>query len=232
MKNAFLVLQTLLFATTLGTAAAEAPPPTITVHGEASVRAVPDMAVVHTGVVSRGATAAEALEHNNSAMERILDVLQSHQIAEKDLQTSGFQVQPEFEYKREQPPKIIGYRVSNSLVTNVRELSRLATILDALVKAGSNQIAGIQFKFKDAAGLQERARREAFRDARTRARLYAEVANVTLGGIRHIAEEAIHVPVHSENRQLAAADSMAKVPIAVGENELRATVTVVFAIKE
>ncbi len=232
MTNSLFVLHLLLFSGLVGTAAADASTPVITVNGEASVRAAPDMAVVHTGVVSRGATASEALTQNNAAMEQLMDALKEHDVALKDIQTSAFNVQPEFEYKRDQSPTIIGYRVTNGVSTNVRDLSALGSILDALVRAGGNQITGVQFKFKDAAALQDQARREAFRDARARAQSYAEAANIELGKIQQISEQAIHPPVDRSASQLAATESVSQVPIAPGESEVRASVTVVFTITE
>lgn len=207
--------------------------PAITVTGEGVVNAEPDMAVLRTGVVSRGPDAASALASNNTAMKRVIQVLKDHGVVDKDLQTSGFSVQPEFDYKgREKPPSIIGYRVSNAVTARVRDIATLGTVLDALVQAGSNQIASVNFTFKDASLVMDQARRNAFHNAKARAQLYAEAAGVKLGAVRRIVEGPVHMPVYRATQRLAAAESTADVPIAAGENEVRASVSVTFDIAQ
>jgi uncharacterized protein YggE len=221
----------LLITCYVATANADETKAAITVIGEGSVSAAPDMAVVSTGVMTRSDTASEALSRNNSAMTRVMSVLKQHGIDQKDIQTSGFNVQPEFNYKnREQPPAITGYRVTNGLTVKVHDLSVLATVLDALVQAGSNQISGVQFTFKDASSLKDQARRNAYRNARARAELYAEEANVKLGTIQLITEGPISVPFPRRAQRMATAEAVSQVPIALGENVIRVTVTVMFNV--
>lgn len=221
----------LLIVGTTSTAHADEMVPAISVNGEGSVSAIPDMAVVNTGVMTRSDTASEALSRNNLAMTQVMSVLREQGIDQKDLQTSGFNVQPEFNYKnREQAPTIIGYRVTNDVTVKVRDLSVLAAVLDALVKAGSNQISGIQFTFKDASSLKDQARRNAYRNARARAELYAEEAGVKLGKVQLINEGPVSVPLPRRAHRMATAEAASQVPIALGENEIRTTVNVVFGV--
>ena len=204
---------------------------TITVSGEGRASAPPDMAIVQTGVTTRGDSASRALAENNTAMERVMDVLRQMGLQKKDIQTSGFKVQPEFDYKsRQQPPMILGYRVTNGIIVKMRDIEKVATLLDGLIQAGSNQISGIRFTFEDMSTLQDQARQKAYQDAHARAELYARAANVRLGKILRISEGPVQMPVSPGMHRLAAAESVAKVPIAVGENEIRATVNVVFTV--
>ncbi len=231
MKIISLLTLGLLIAGAGGLTRADETTAAITVNGEGSVSAAPDMAVVNTGVMTRGDTASEALSRNNSAMTRVMGVLTQHGIDQKDIQTSGFNVQPQFNYKnREQPPAIMGYRVTNGVAVKIKDLSALPKVLDALVQAGSNQISGVQFAFKDASALKDQARRNAYRNARARAELYAEEANVKLGKIQLITEGAVSVPVPRLAHRMKTAEVASQVPIALGENEIRVTVKVMFNI--
>ncbi len=231
MKIISLLTLGLLITTPVAMARADETTAAITVTGEGRVSAAPDMAVVNTGVMTRSDTASEALSLNNSAITRVMGVLIQHGIDQKHIQTAGFNVQPEFNYKnREQPPAIIGYRVTNGVTVKVHELSALAKVLDALVQAGSNQISGIQFMFKDASSLEDQARRNAYRNARARAELYAEEANVKLGKIQLITEGPVSVPLPRLAHQMTTAKAASQVPIAPGENEIRVTVNVVFGV--
>lgn len=204
---------------------------TIAVNGEGRVSAAPDMAIIRTGITTRRDSASKALAENNTAMEKVMGVLKQLGFKEKDTQTSGFKVQPEFDYKsRQQPSTIIGYRVTNGVIVKVRDIDKVATLLDGLIQAGSNQISGVQFTFGDESTLQNQARQKAYQDAHARAELYARAANVKLGKILRITEGSIQMPASLGMHRFAPAEAAARVPIAVGENEIRATVNVVFTV--
>src|SRR6478752_2818189 len=92
----------------------------ISVIGEGRSTMAPDTAVLTLSVVRQEKTAREALDGNNKAMSEVLAALKKAGIAERDLQTSGFSVQPQFNYPQSndgqpKPPELIAYQVSNSL---------------------------------------------------------------------------------------------------------------------
>ena len=140
---------------------------TISTTGQGEVSAPPDMATIETGIVSQAASAKDALKANNAAMEKVLQVLKEHHVAEKDIQTVDFSVSPV--YKRDerntQPPEVVAYQVQNRVRVRVRKLADLGDVLDALVQAGSNGILGISFGVDDATGILNQARSRAVRDA-------------------------------------------------------------------
>ena len=119
--------------------AADAEKRTITVTGQGTVTAAPDVAVVTLGVVTQARSAREALSRNTSAMQNLMKALMDQAIEEKDLQTSNFSVQPRYVYPKRQssgeqkPPRIVGYTVSNQLTGIIRDLDRLGETLDAAV---------------------------------------------------------------------------------------------------
>ena len=212
----------------------EQPNRTISVSGDGTVSAPPDMATIRTGVVTQAAKASDALDANNAAMKRIMDVLKSNKIAPKDIQTSSFDVRPE--YKRgprgQQQPEIIGYQVTNQVQVRVRNLPTLGEVLDAMVTAGSNQISGISFGIDDPTGPLNQARKRAISDARSRAELYAQAAGVRVGKVISISEQRVTVPRPQYVGRAFAAEAVSAVPVARGEQQLRATVHMVFALEE
>ena len=206
----------------------------ISVTGEGKANAQPDMAVIQTGVVTRGATAVEALSANNEAMENILGVLKKHKIASKDVQTSSFNVNPEFrrDERGKGQPEIVGYRVSNQVRVKVRNLSDLGEVLDALVRAGSNQVSGISFGIDDPTGVLNQARNSAIADARNRAELYAQAAGVRLGKVLTISEQPIELPQPRHFGPSLAKEAVSSVPVAAGEQEFHARINMVFALED
>jgi len=212
---------------------AEEVPRVISVTGQGSATAPPDMATVTTGVVTQGVTAAEALESNNAAMQRLMAVLKRSNVADKDIQTSGFYVNPEYQRQQrgDESPAIIGYRVTNQVQVRVRNLPNLGGILDALVKSGSNQVSGISFGIENSIGVLDQARTAAVADARRRAQLYAQSAGVLVGKVLSISEQTAIAPQprYMNFARAAAADA---VPVATGEQELQASVSIIFELKD
>ena len=211
---------------------------TITVTGQGSVTAAPDIAVVTLGVLTQARTAREALSRNTSAMQELMKTLTDQGIAEKDLQTSNFSVQPRYVYPKRQssgeqkPPRIVGYTVSNQLTGIVRDLDRLGETLDAAVSTGSNQIQGLQFSIEKPAPLRDQARKLAVERALAKAKLLTEAAGVVLGQILTINESGGSrppVPV-ARARAFAAEAASAPVPVARGEQEVSAQVTITWML--
>ncbi len=220
-----------VFATT---ALTEDLPRTITVSGQGSASSEPDMATVNAGVTSFAKTAKQALASNTQAMQAVMKTLKGRGISQKDIQTTGFRVYAEYTHTPSPQAttkvnRIAGYRVSNTVRVKVFELPSLGETLDALVQSGGNQISGVEFGLSDPEAVTNEARREAVADARKRAELYAEATNTQVGGVISISEQAIHSPRPVMMR--AAAMERGAVPIARGEQEVTASVNIMYALE-
>jgi|RhiMetdeSRZDD1v2_1073273.scaffolds.fasta_scaffold34939_2 uncharacterized protein len=212
----------------------EPPVRTITIIGTGEVKARPDIGIVTVGVIKRADTAAEALKQNNDAMEEIIALLRQAGIDAKDIQTTNFSVNPAYRYDNEnqQPPRIIGYDVSNQVTIIVRKLDAMGSILDSVVGKGSNQIQGIAFSIDEPRPLEDEARRRALTDAQRKAKLYAEGAGIVLGPIMSIFENAPSPPIPvfvKAQRMEAAADSA--VPVAQGEQVISVQISISWEIR-
>lgn len=207
-------------------------PRVISLNGHGEVKAKPDMAVVNVGVMSQAATAREALTANTAAMQKIFAALQAAGIEAKDIQTSNFTVNPRYQYDQNnaQPPKVVGYDVSNMVSVAVRKLDTLGTVLDTMVSEGSNQINGIGFAIADDEKLQDEARKLAVADAERKAKLYAAATGVTLGQIMSVSEGGAQPP-QPVFQAKTMRDSAGSVPIAEGEQTVAADVSITWEIK-
>ena len=206
-------------------------PPMITVSGEATVSAAPDQAQIEAGVASEAKTAREASEANNAAMSKVLLALKGAGIAEKDYQTSRLSLQPQYSPNRSGPSPVVGYRASNRVTVRVRDVARLASVIDVLVGAGANDISGINFTVSNASKLLDGAREQAVADARRKAEIYAKAAGVTLGAPLSISEEGAPGPV-LYRAKVASAGMAVSAPVAQGEETLQVNVSVSWAIKQ
>ena len=85
--------------------------------------------------------------------------------------------------------QITGYRASNRVTVRIRDVTKVASTLDALVAAGANEIGGINFIVSQESKPLDEARVQALEDARRKAEIYAKAANVRLGAPISISEE-------------------------------------------
>jgi uncharacterized protein YggE len=223
----------ILTATWLATPAlAQTPPPAISVTGEATVSVAPDQAQVDGGVTSEAKTAREASEANNAAMSKVLSALKGAGIDAKDYQTSRLSLQPQFaaNYKSsDRAAGIVSFRASNRITVKLRDVTKVANVIDVLVGAGANEIGGIHFTVTQASKHLDEARERAIADARRKAEIYAKAAGVTLGEPISISEEGAAVPVFRS--KVAAPMAASAAPVAPGEETLSVTVGVTWAIK-
>lgn len=227
-------LAALLLAGALGTAQAEDFKRVIAINGEATVGAKPDLAYVSVGVQSAGKVARDVLTANSKATGEVLAALKAAGIDAKDLQTSGFSVQPaspqngKFSSSSEDGPAIAGYTVSNTVNVTLRDLPKLGDILDKAVSAGANSVEGIQFVVSSQSVLLDGARKTALDDARRKAEIYAKASGLRLGKLVDLSENT--GPIGGGlYRAKAVQDS---VPIESGESALNVTVSARFELED
>ncbi len=204
------------------------PPAMISVTGEATISVPPDLAQIDGGVSSDAKTAREASDANNAAMGKVLLALKAAGIEEKDVQTSRLSLQPQYAPNRPGPSPVVGYRASNHVTVRVRDVTKIAGMIDTLVGAGANEIGGINFMVSQSSKLLDEAREKAVADARRKAEIFARAAGVTLGAPLSISEEGSPGP--TPFRKMAGGMA-ASAPVAQGEETLSVTVSVSWAIK-
>ncbi len=203
---------------------------TVTVTGEATVEATPDMATISLGVTTDGDTAAAAMAANTTALQAVMARLKSAGIEDRDLQTSNLTLNPNWVgYDGSSTPKIAGYVASNMLNVRVRALDTLGTVLDASIADGANTMNGITFELSTPRPAQDEARKAAVEDAKARAELLVAAGGGKLGKIVSITENAGY---GGPMPMFRAEASAVPVPVASGQIGLAASVTVMFEIAD
>ena len=177
-----------------------------------------------------------------SAMSReaVEGTLAATGVEGRDLQTSGFSIQPRYEYHRpkegeiQRPPRIVGYTVSNNLTVRVREMSKIGEVLDKSVSLGVNSGGNIQFGNDNPKDAIDEARRKAMEDAMRRATTLTGAAGVKLGRIQNISESFNRpspMPMVA-GRMMADAAMEKEVPVEGGENTYTVNVTVTWELDQ
>ena len=210
--------------------------PSISVTGEASVSAPPDLAQIDAGVASDAKTAREASDANNAAMGKVIQALKAAGIADKDYQTSRLSLQPQYANRPgsnvSSLPSVVGYRASNRVTIKLRDITKVGNVIDTLVTSGANDIGDISFMVTQASKLLDEAREKAVADARRKAEIYARSAGVTLGAPLSISEGGGPVPIFRSKAMALAPMAAGAPPVAPGEETLSVTVGVTWAIKQ
>jgi uncharacterized protein YggE len=203
----------------------------ITVTGEVTIQATPDMATISLGVTTTGKTGAEAMNTNSQSMQAVIDRLKAAGVDDHDLQTSNLSLNPNWVSDTNgTAQKIDGYTASNMLSVRVRDLAKVGAVLDACITDGANTLNGITFDLSEPRPALDEARKAAVADARARAELLVTAAGAKLGKIVSISENQSYgqpMPVTYSK----AADAMA-VPVAAGQVGMSSSVTLVFEITE
>jgi uncharacterized protein YggE len=193
----------------------------MTVAGTGKVYLTPDVSYIVIGVRSEADTVADALGKNNTQSTAVAAKLKELGVAEKDVQTSAFNVYPQQEFDRDGKPIRSFYVVENTVNVTVRDLKKLGEILDAVVRNGANTINGISFDVENKASAITEARRLAIEDARKQADEMATAAGVKLGSVMNLSvyQNGNPTPMY-DAKGMGAANATgggAQVPIAAGQ---------------
>lgn len=209
--------------------------PGIHVVGRANVAGTPDTLRLELSVVATGSSVSDALASANRSAAAVQKSLLGNGVARKDLQTSGLNITPEYEYSNNKTPRLTGYQVSESVTAKLRNLATAGGAIGAAVSAGGNavRVNGISLDLEETGALVTSARDKAFVDAKAKAEQYARAAGRNLGDVVTIAEDIstpspIPMPYAGG---AAAAQDMAKVPIQPGSQDVSVSVTVVFELR-
>ena len=202
---------------------------TVNLSAYGEQRVTPDQATINLGVNSRAATAQEAMRLNNLAMSQVVAALRRQGVAERDIQTSGLNLNPQMQYVENQPPRLTGYEAANTVTVTVQDLAKLGPTVDAVVAAGSNTINGITFGLKNPEAAENAARQDAVRSLRAKADLYAQATGHRVRRLVAINEGASfsNTPPPMPYARMAMAEgAVASDAVSVSPGELRVRVNV------
>jgi uncharacterized protein len=197
------------------------------------VNRVPDLAIISAGVVTRASSATAALQQNANRMQRVVGALRRAGVAERDIQTSSINLNPDYRYVENQPPVLTGYQAQNQVSVRFRDIAQSGRILDALVAEGANQISGPTLTIDKPEAALDEARRDAISKARARAQLYGNAVGKRVGRILLISEAggfAVPPPMPMMMRRGEAAQA-ADTSIIPGEQTLSVSLTVSFELE-
>src|SRR6185369_10771363 len=176
------------------------------------------------------ATARAALEQNAARMERVRAALKRAGIADRDIQTSNINLNPEYRYVQDRPPQLTGYTASNQVSVNFHDIAKSGDILDVLVAEGANQINGPSLTIDKPEEALDEARTKAIAIGRARADIYARALGMRVVRLLSVSEGGSYavpppMPVMMEARAQATSTK-----IDPGEQKVSVTLGMTFEL--
>jgi uncharacterized protein YggE len=203
---------------------------TIVVRGTGRVDARPDLADLRLGVAVSRPTVAAARSEAAATMEAILRAVAELGIEKPDIRTTLLSVQPRYDYRDGQAPRLTGYELANVVEITVRDLERVGDVVDGALGAGATSMDGLSFRVADPAPIEREARIRAMGAARASADVLAEAAGLSIVDVADVVEGDDPRPptprYKAERMALAAAD--VGTPVESGSMEIAVTVTVTY----
>ena len=195
------------------------------------VSRIPDVAIISAGVVTRQPTASAAIQENAARMERVLAALKRAGVADRDVQTSSINLNPEYRYQENQPPQLNGYTASNQVSVRFRDIRNSGRILDALVAEGANQINGPTLTIDKPETALDEARTQALATGRARADFYARALGKRVVRLVSVSEGGGNYPAPPMPMMMEARTQSADTKIVPGEQKLQVALSMVFELQ-
>jgi len=212
-------------------------PDRFTVDGSGIVYAKADIANIQVGLkTGTKNTAAEATVDSTNKMNNIIAALKKLNVADNDIQTSDYNLNPVYNYTNAKGQELVGYEVTQTLTLKIRDLNIIGDVIAKTTEQGANQIGNINFTIDDEFALKNQARELAITKAKEKAVLIAQQSGMKLGEVKSVIENSnpIVTPMMYSNAKLdltASAQAVTPPTIQTGQNEIKVDVSLVYEVK-
>ena len=216
---------------------------TISVAGHGEAFAVPNIATVSFSIEMTAKTVADAQTQVTTQMNDVLAALKAQGIADKDVQTTSYDVNPKYDYQGSvclaggicPPSKQIleGYTVSDSVEVKIRAIDTAGSVIGILGQKNVTNLSGLSLTVEDDSAVKTEARNKAIAQAKQQASDIAKGLGVRLVRIVSFNESGSAQPVYySEKNVMMSAGAVAPTPsIPVGQNTATSDVTITYEIQ-
>ncbi|MDF9840734.1 MULTISPECIES: SIMPL domain-containing protein [unclassified Paenibacillus] len=206
----------------------------VTGKGELSIK--PDIVYLSIGANSSAATAQEAQKANAAKIAKVTALLKTTWgIADKDIQSTQFSVQPNYTYSEKDGQQVKGYIAQHTLQVAYRDLTKVGALLDAASAAGANNIGSAQFAIEDPSAFEAQVIEKAMANADVKAAAIAKAAKRSLGQVVTVTQNDVgNNPVYyMENAAMskAAADTAGGTSVEPGQVKVTTQLSVVYELK-
>ncbi|HEY9156474.1 SIMPL domain-containing protein [Candidatus Binatus sp.] len=204
---------------------------TIEVDGSGETRTSPDTADLDLAIETEAKTAEEAANRNAALATKVIDALKSKLGDKGKITTGGYSLNPEYDQRASEKPRIIGYNAQNSVTVHTGALDLVGPLIDSAIAAGANRVNSLDFSVKDDTKARTEAIAIATRDARAQAEALASALGVKLGKVLKATTMAQARPIPMRMGRAMAMSASVATPVEPGEVTVSATVSLSFEIE-
>jgi uncharacterized protein len=209
------------------------PPPVLVVSGTAEVFVAPDQATVRLGIVRQSANAQAAQEQASAAAQEILNAIGKVGVPSSQIQTMRLVLSPVYAPRSpdsRDAPRIVAYNATNTVSVRLENLSQVGPVIDAGLKAGANQLEGVQFGLRNDLPARQQALKDAVEVARGKAMTMADSLRVNLAEVLEASEGGVSIISERVEPFAARTALAAETPVSPGQIQVNATVTIRYRI--
>lgn len=173
---------------------------TFDVDGTGTATAIPDTGVVNLGVTQTATTVVDAQNKTNTIANKLIADIKKLGVADNDIKTTNYSVNPNYGNNESGaiveplPPQnnrqIVSYTVTQNLEIDVQKTDKINTVIDTATSDGANLVGQVSFSFSDSmkTQLENQARAEAIKNAKTKAQDLANLSGIHLGQLVNVVE--------------------------------------------
>lgn len=161
----------------------------------------PDIVRLNLTVWGKGESAKKAQANNQESYEVLKKGLESFKVKKEDVQTSNYELNPEYVYdQKTNKNNISGYIANQGITITLRKVDSAGSFLDSLTTNSKSMTGGVNINSLsfdlDKRGDEERALlADAVRSAEAQAEILARAAKVKLKGIYRLTPRSQNSPV-------------------------------------
>ena len=209
-------------------------PPVLLVTGNSQVFVTPDQATVRLGIVRQSANAQTAQEQANVVAQEILNTIAKVGVPPSQIQTTRLVLTPVYAPRSpdsRDAPRIVAYNATNSVSVRLENLSVIGPVIDAGLKAGANQLEGVQFGLRNDLPSRQQALKQAVEEARSKAQTMADALRVNLVEVLEASEGGVSIVGDSIEPLAGRVMALtAETPVSPGQIRVNANVTIRYRI--
>ena len=195
---------------------AQAPRPSATATGYATVSANPDQATISVSVMTTAATALEAGNQNANQTSALIAALRAVMGSSDSLKTIAYSLNPNYNNSG----TLIGYTATNSIQVTTGDLGSTGKLIDTATQAGATRVQSLSFGLKDSQPLRAQALKLAAGQAQTQVAAIAAGLGLKVGAVIAASDGGAVSPVVS----LSPGAGASITPIVTGEVQVTASV--------
>lgn len=212
--------------------------PKVSLSASETVEVVPDMAEITYGITTENADAVRCQQENTENLNRLLEYLKAQGFEDKSIRTSGFSLDPRYDWSGNKQT-LIGYEMRTQVTVTDIPMDQVGAMLTKGVESGANEIYSVSYFSSQYDEAYGEALTKAMESARGKAEALTAASGKKLGDVLNIEEynnnqygRYVSAEMGNFRKMAATEDAVAGMDMGVmpGELQVTATINVEFAL--